>query len=215
MDPAFWKARWQEGRTAFHEGRPNAFLSRHADWFAGCRRVLVPLCGKTEDLAYLASRGHEVIGVELVEDAARQFFDEHATTPTITTAEGMTIYGARSITILAGDLFATTASLVGAVDGIYDRAALVALPDQMRTRYTEHLRAIAPSATRELLITLTYPPGSAEGPPFSVDDAAVRALFPHAHVQFLEEAPYTRGRDGEKMTERCYAIKLTDRPDPE
>ncbi|MGE0869173.1 MAG: thiopurine S-methyltransferase [Kofleriaceae bacterium] len=209
MDPAFWRSRWQEGRTAFHEGRPNTFLTRHADWLAGCRRVLVPLCGKTEDLAYLASLGHEVIGVELVEDAVRQFFDEHATTPTIDRAGAFTRYSARSITLLAGDVFATSEAIVGAVDGIYDRAALVALPDQMRTRYVDHVRAIAPQATRELLVTLSYPEGSAEGPPFSVDDAAVHSLFRTARVTFLEEAPERGGRAGGKMVERCYAIELS------
>jgi len=201
MDHAFWRARWNEGRIAFHEGKANTFLARHGDWLAPCRRILVPLCGKTEDLAYLASRGHEVIGIELVEDAVRQFFAEHTTTPEITTRDGLAIYRAGLITIIAGDFFATTRELVGAIDGIYDRAAIVALPPDIRSRYVAHLRAIAPAAQRELLVSIDYPPGFAEGPPFSVDADEVRTWFPAA--QLVDEGNDQRGR-----AERCYTIEL-------
>ena len=206
MDPAFWQSRWQEGRTAFHEGRPNTFLSRHHSWLAGCRRILVPLCGKSEDLAYLAGQGHEVVGVELVEDAVRQFFAEHAATPAVEQRGGFAAYTAGALTILAGDFFATTTALVGAVDGIYDRAALVALPPDMRGRYVEHVRAIAPAAKRELLISLEYPAGSMEGPPFSVDEVEVRARFADATIERVDEAPDARGRADGKLLERCYTI---------
>ena len=102
MEHAFWFGRWQEGRIAFHEGQPNTFLTRHGSWLAGCRRILVPLCGKTEDLAYLAGQGHDVVGVELVEDAVRQFFTEHAVTPTISNVGAFSVYRAGAITVLAG-----------------------------------------------------------------------------------------------------------------
>jgi thiopurine S-methyltransferase len=209
VDHAFWRSRWQEGRTRFHEGRPNAYLSKHADWLTECRRVLVPLCGKTEDLAFLAGRGHEVFGVEFVEDAVRQFFVEHEATPTVTARDGFAIYSAGSITIAAGDFFATTAELVGAIDGIYDRAALIALPPELRARYVPHLRAITPRARRELLITLEYPAGSYNGPPFSVAEAEVRSAFAPADVQLIDEGPDPDERGGGTWTERCYTIRYS------
>ena len=208
MEHSFWLARWQEGKTAFHEGTPNGFLTRHHAWLADCRRILVPLCGKTEDLAYLAGHGHEVVGIELVEDAVTQFFSEHATTPAITASGALTVYTAGPITIIAGDFFATTHALVGPIDAIYDRAALVALPNDLRDRYVAHLRVLAPDAKRELLVSLDYPVGSAEGPPFSVDEAEVRARFAGAIVERVEEAPDLTGRAGGQMVERCYAIDL-------
>jgi thiopurine S-methyltransferase len=204
VEPSFWAARWQEGKTAFHEGTPNAYLARHVDRLGGHRRVLVPLCGKTEDLAFLASRGHDVIGIELVEDAVKQFFAEHAVTPTVTDANGLTRYTADAITIFAGDFFAVTGAHVGAIDAIYDRAALVALPADMRVRYIEHLRAIAPDARAELLVSREYPPERGGGPPFSVDEAEVRTLFAGAVIEELGHGPDPQGRG---MTERCYAIR--------
>ncbi len=209
MEPEFWVARWQEGRIGFHEGAPNAYLTKHVDRLAGCRRVLVPLCGKTEDLAFLASRGHEVVGVELVEDAVRQFFSEHEATPEVTDLGAMRRYAAGSITILVGDVFATTAALVGDIDAIYDRAALVALPAETRVRYAAHLRQIAPSARRELLVTLDYPPDAAEGPPFRVPDTEVRALFADAAIELLDEGPDPRARAGVETVERCYELRFT------
>ncbi len=74
MDAEFWKTRWQAGQIGFHEGRPNAFLEAHAARLGIARRVLVPLCGKSVDLAYLAGLGHDVVGVELVEEAAAACF---------------------------------------------------------------------------------------------------------------------------------------------
>jgi thiopurine S-methyltransferase len=206
VDHAFWHARWQEGRIGFHEGQPNSFLTTHHAWLAGCRRVLVPLCGKTADLAFLASQGHAVVGVELVEDAVQQFFAEHGATPDVTRQRDLAIYAARSITIIAGDLFATTEAIVGAIDGIYDRAALIALPADLRPRYTAHLRALAPNARRELLVSLDYPEGAAEGPPFSVPEGEVRALLPDATVSLIDSAPDPRGRAGGQQ--RCYTIEF-------
>ena len=77
MEPSFWLERWRENRIGFHEGHPNSYLERHRSELGAGRRVLVPLCGKTEDLAYLASLGHHVVGIELAEAAARAFFVEH------------------------------------------------------------------------------------------------------------------------------------------
>ena len=208
MEPTFWIDRWREGRIAFHEGAPNTFLVKHHTQLAG-PRVLVPLCGKTEDLAFLAGQGHEVIGVELVEDAVRAFFAEHAATPDIATRGAATAYTAGTITILAGDFFAIRPSEVGAIDAIYDRAALIALPAPTRRRYVEHLRTLAPAGTRVLLVTLEYPQDAAEGPPFSVPEDEVRALY--ASAALVDDRAATGGRLVERgipVRERCYVATL-------
>lgn len=208
MQAEFWKARWHEGKIGFHEGAPNAFLARHALRIVDRRRVLVPLCGKTEDLAFLAAHNHEVVGIELVEDAVRAFFSEHGATPEITRRAPLTIYTAGAITIIAGDLFEVTEADVGAIDAIYDRAALIALPAAMRRRYIEHLHMLVPARTKSLLVTLEYPQDKREGPPFSVSEAEVRALFSSAELIDERLAGGPIADAGLSPIERCYVATV-------
>jgi thiopurine S-methyltransferase len=205
MDAVFWRERWREGRTAFNEGAPNAFLSRHVARLVG-RRVLVPLCGKAEDLAFLAFHGHDVVGVELVEQAVREFFAEHGLVADMSPQGAATAYSAASIRLLAGDMFAITREDTGAIDAIYDRAALVALPPDMRQRYVAHLRSIVAPGTHMLIVTIDYPQSRMDGPPFAVSDNELRGHY--REVELLDERPAKGGRleeMGVVAVERCYA----------
>ncbi len=209
MDPAFWKSRWAEGKIGFHEGAANSYLARHHDKLATYPRVLVPMCGKSKDLAYLAAKGHDVIGVELVEDAVKAFFVEHGLNPAIANCGPFVQYTAPQITILAGDMFASTRETIGPVDAIYDRAALVALPDDMRRRYVDLLRALATKSGRVLVVTFEYDQRKMQGPPFSVEEAELRALYDNCEVEFLSEGPDPRVRENLPVsTERCFSITL-------
>ncbi|MGN6108062.1 MAG: thiopurine S-methyltransferase [Kofleriaceae bacterium] len=204
-----WHSFWQQGRIGFHEGRPNRFLERYADRLASRPRVLVPLCGKTEDLAFLASRGHQVVGIELVEDAVRAFFAEHGVTPTVRPRGPFVEYASESITLLCGDMFAATRELLGPIDAVYDRAALVALPDEIRRRYVDLVRRLAGRGGAVLVVTLDYDQELMSGPPFAISEAELRALYDDTQIELLAEEPETRVRPaGPPITERCYAITL-------
>jgi thiopurine S-methyltransferase len=208
MDAAFWTARWSENQIGFHEGRPNAFLERHAGRLGERRHVLVPLCGKSEDLAFLAARGHTVTGVELVEDAVRAFFDEHHVVPTVQRGTHAT-YTAGAITILAGDFFAVTPALAGPINAIYDRAALVALPPETRPRYADHVRMLVPVGSPGLVVTFEYPQDRMSGPPFAVFESELRALYAGQAIELVDERPAENARAREAgivATERCFAI---------
>ena len=208
MEPAFWSSRWAEGRTAFHEGRPNALLVQFASRLGTGRRVFVPLCGKAEDLAWLAAQGHQVVGVELVEDAVRAFFTEHGWTPVVDTVGPFKRYIFESITLLAGDFFATTAQVLGPIDALYDRAANIALPETMRPDYVEHVRALLPAGAPGLLITVDYDQALMEGPPFSVSEPEVRRAYQGATVELLADVP-SDGRVGAVGgREKLYALTL-------
>lgn len=207
MDASFWHARWEAGQIGFHEGRPNGFLTTFASALGPARRVLVPLCGKTVDLAYLASLGHHVVGVELVEAAVAAFFAEHGLAAEVTDHGRLRRYRHDTVEVWAGDLFAVEPDHVGAVDALYDRAALIALPPPMRDRYVEHLRGLLAPATPGLLITLDYPAEAMAGPPFAVGDAEVRERYPAARL--LDERVVDQPRlaaMGVTAVERCYAI---------
>lgn len=232
-----WLERWRDGRTGFHEGRPNDLLVHHAARLAGARRVLVPLCGKAEDLAFLAARGHDVIGIELAEQAVHAFFAEHHVAPSIAPRGPFVAYevgpgaswagpgaaaaaepageptasAAGAITLLAGDFFALTPELLGPVDILYDRAALIALPAELRPRYVAQLRALTPAGAPALVITLEYDQARMAGPPFAVLEPELRTLYAGAAVELLEERAATVDRcvqSGTPATERCFEIRI-------
>lgn len=207
MDANFWKERWEQGQTAFHEGRPNTFLSRHAARWKGARRVLVPLCGKTEDLAYLASLGHDVVGVELSELAGRAFFREHDLKATETRSGPFLDLRANGVRILVGDFFETSTEILGAPDALYDRAALIALPEEMRVRYVAHLKQILPGNFSGLLVTDEYDQSAMSGPPFSVVKSHVEELWSGVAVEEIDHGvadfPKLRAA-GISGAERCY-----------
>jgi thiopurine S-methyltransferase len=209
MQPEFWQARWSEGRIGFHEGRPNALLERHVGALSGVRRVLVPLCGKAVDLAFLASRGFEVVGVELVEAAVAAFFAERGLVPTVERVGSLVRYRHDAVELLAGDFFDVTRDHAGRCDGCYDRAALIALPSEMRRRYVAHLRGLLDPGARGLVITVDYPQERMEGPPFAVPEAELLAHYRGAHVERLEEvravSPNLAVLEG---VERAHAVRL-------
>lgn len=138
-------------------------------------KVLVPLCGKSEDLIWLATKHDEVQGVELSQIAVRAFFAEHFYTPTVTPVNGMhELYQFDELSIYTGDFFTAP---VSKADIIYDRAALVALPKEMRAEYAARVKQLLNPGGRILLVTLNYPQEEMAGPPFSVPVEELEQLF--------------------------------------
>lgn len=207
MDIGFWAQRWSEGKIGFHEGRANKWLAQFVDELGTERTVLVPLCGKTEDLAFLAGRGHHVVGIEAIETAVQAFFKEHDLTPAVATRGKMKAYTAGNVTLLTGDFFAATATDVGPIDAFYDRAALIALPDDVRPRYVEHVKSLVAPNAKGLLVTFEYPKDKMQPPPHSVGEAEVRALY--KNVRPLGDAAVEEERFvtlGVPVHERCFAV---------
>lgn len=209
MDPAYWQARWDEGRIGFHEGRPNALLSEHVARLGAPGRVLVPLCGKAEDMAFLAERGHEVVGIDLVERPLREFCRAHALEPEETKGDRFTVLRAGAYTLLAGDVLDATAEDVGPLTAVYDRAAIVALPEETRTRYVARLRSLLPAGSPVLVVSFDYPESAMEGPPFSVGEQRLRGLFAGASIELLGETHITSGKiadAGVEAKEQCWLV---------
>jgi len=179
MDPEFWHQRWRENRIGFHQDAPTPLLLEH--WpslqLAPGSRVFVPLAGKSNDLAWLASQGHRVLGVELSQLAIDQFFAEHGLAPQVHESAHGRHHVAGDIELIRGDAFLLDAGILADCAAVYDRAALIALPPDLRRRYVQQLQARLPAGCRGLLITLEYPQDQKQGPPFAVPEAEVRGLY--------------------------------------
>jgi thiopurine S-methyltransferase len=140
----------------------------------------VPLCGKTLDIHWLRSRGHQVAGAELSELAIQQLFAGLGVTPSATAVGKLTRHSAPGIDIFQGDIFDLSRGDLGSVDAVYDRAALIALPESMRARYARHLEELTNRAI-QLLICLNYEQRLLAGPPFSVGGTEVARLYQHSY----------------------------------
>lgn len=178
MKASFWHERWDRGEIAFHETETNLQLLAHFDKLAlpKASRVFLPLCGKTRDIAWLLNSGYRVVGAELSELAINALFDELGVEPQISSVGELIHYRAKGIDIFVGDIFDVSTELLGAVDAIYDRAALVALPEAMRNQYTSHLFNITGKAP-QLLITYAYDQVLMDGPPFSISEEEVKQHY--------------------------------------
>ena len=169
-----WLERWQEGRIGWHEEEGNASLKKH--WRSTGRRVLVPLCGKSVDLRWLAGRGNSVVGVELSEIAIKAFFAEQELSYSMSDDE-LPKFQADDvdITIFCGDIFKLTSLQC---DAHYDRGALIALPAAMRPAYAAHVSSLLTADAEQLVITLNYDDEIATGPPFHIEDAELLDYWP-------------------------------------
>jgi len=191
MHEEFWQARWARNEIGFHSSEVNPALQTHwsALQLAPGSGVLVPLCGKSLDMPWLATQGYPVLGVELTEKAVQDFFAEQGLTAEVRPDGALRRHQAQGIAVLQGDFFAVTPAQTAGCSGYYDRAALIALPAPMRRRYVAQLQALLPSGCRGLLVTLDYPQEQMNGPPFAVSDAEVRELYADGwQIELLEEA---------------------------
>ena len=141
-------------------------------------KILVPLCGKSLDMLWLAGEGYRVLGVEISEIACRDFFVENQLPYVRKDGAPFTRYSSGTIEIWRGDFFDLTPDDMDGTLVAYDRAALIALPETMRTNYATHLATLLqPSGARIFLISMDYDENKMKGPPFSVPETEVRDLF--------------------------------------
>ena len=213
MNPEFWQKRWQEGRIGFNQSMVNPLLTEyidHLDLAAGSR-VFVPLCGKSIDMVWLATQGYDVVGIELVETAVQEFFAEQNIEPTVyQQADNPTIkyyqgqLSGQIITLWVADIFALTAKDIGSIDAVYDKAALIALPADMRVKYSEQVRKFSSDTSKvdvanneitpQLLLTLNYDQRKKNGPPFSINNEQLEQYYSdHYQISELASVPSSIG----------------------
>ncbi|KEG13718.1 thiopurine S-methyltransferase [Trypanosoma grayi] len=163
------------------------------------KTVLVPLCGDSEVLPYMVGCGAaHVIGADLSEQALHtqrvvNFANFHFHSKRLERVDGatreVTVHeatdGGRRVTLFHGDITELplfTAYTTLKVDFMYDRAAMMAVPPDLRPAYvravTKVLGANAGVAYERVVRLL--PEEQNFGPPFMVDMEEVRRLYREA-----------------------------------
>ena len=181
----------------------------------------MPLCGKSLDMLWIAAAGQRVLGVELSRIAVRDFFAENnlpTEQPRHGTSHGgpggIVSWRSSKIEIICGDFFRLSANELKGVTGVYDRAALISMPTEMRGRYIQHLIDITPPMAPILLVTLEFDNSVKPGPPFSVDEAAVRSGFERQYYvdcldvqDILSKSPRFRESGISSLLEKVYRLR--------
>ena len=188
MQHDFWHDKWQTNNIGFHQDQPHPLLTQHLQSLSlsSNARIFVPLCGKSLDLAWLIKQGYHVVGIDLSPIAIQALIIDLGLSFKEIQSGELTHYQHPQIELFVGDFFQLTAQQLGDVDAVYDRAALIALPPQMRSQYTQHLLDITKQAP-QLLISLEYDQNLLQGPPFSVPEHELTEHYAtHYQIKLLE-----------------------------
>jgi len=185
----FWHGRWQSQKIGWHQKTYNDLLLKYWPKINAVEEsnVLVPLCGKSLDMIWLAKQGYTVVGLEIVQQAVETFFTENQLEFDTVEIGKHRKFSSQQFTIFLGDVLDLDAGIIQA-DAWYDRAALVAIEPSNREDYVKQIRKQTKSGAVGLLITFAYPQEQMQGPPFALHDDDVRSLFSDGfEVECLEK----------------------------
>jgi thiopurine S-methyltransferase len=95
----------------------------------------------------------------------------------------------------------------------YDRAALIALPGELRPAYGRHRDSLLSARGRGLLIDVEYDPSQMHGPPYTISEPEVRLVFSDfrceklSEADILEQEPKFKARGLTWLKESVYSLK--------
>lgn len=224
---AKWATKWQQGTTSWHiPAINNALLMHQHLLFPGDHhcRVLVPLCGKSADLAYLARLRTDVIqhvvGVDGVEQALEEFAKENVDLGLQKTKPAwfcwsrrefpkeMQVWKGPVLSLVCGNFFKFQSK--HQFDAVWDRGSLVALEPSLRDDYIQVIRRSLRPGGRILLSAIVRTNGDATtGPPFSIDAREIQRLFTNKtewveSVTLLEVKPYNLKKNNPNASKQWY-----------
>lgn len=204
-----WSDKWSKNEVGWHIRRVNPYLQKHfqqmipeANVGNMGSRILIPFCGKTVDMAFLAKCGFRVVGMDGVKKALDEFAKEQGVTKELVPIDlppemGADRYNAFATLIPAAegagepsppviliqgdfmDLGQAEADVLVPFDAAFDRGSLVAVEPKDRRKYASAMgRMIAPGG-RVLLCAVEHDAfkDGRLGPPFEVTEMDIRTLF--------------------------------------
>jgi len=214
MDASFWHNCWERNSLGFHQESVHPFLQKYLAPKLSMlgQHVFVPLCGKSLDMIWLAEH-MTVTGAELSDIACRDFFVEKGLTYQQKKQGDFTVFSFDQIRLFQGDFFQLKIQDIKTIDWIYDRAALIALPEILQQQYVDHLLNFLPDSATLCLISLEFPQEELTGPPFAIFPNDVEKLFSNCQIEYIAENELKDKRFAQrtfkvsKLVERLYFIK--------
>ncbi|KDB07966.1 thiopurine S-methyltransferase [Burkholderia sp. lig30] len=167
-DASFWNERFERGMTPWDlAGAPaefRAFASRHPQ----CP-VLVPGCGSAHEALWLAQAGWPVRAIDFAEQAV---------------AAAQAQLGEHAGVVEQADFFGYVPPF--AVQWVYERAFLCALPRDRRADYAARMAELLPAGG--WLAGYFFTGATRTGPPFGIDRSELDALLA-PYFELVEDLP--------------------------
>ncbi|HET6527158.1 MAG TPA: hypothetical protein VFG39_00260 [Balneolaceae bacterium] len=179
MEISYWQSRWRKNKTGWHMDEvypllPDLWPSLSLK--AGAR-ILVPFCGKSVDMQWFIDKYFHVTGVDVSEKALHAFMERSSNPFTSQHQYGFSVFRSENIELWQGDFQKLPVAGMPSFDAIYDKAALIALPEEMRLKYAQKVLQCSGPETQMMLQTFEYEQDEMTGPPFSVDEQEIRRLY--------------------------------------
>jgi thiopurine S-methyltransferase len=208
MEKDFWIDKWNIGQIGFHQDKPNSFMEEYfKDIDLTDKRIFVPLCGKTLDMIWFKDKGAKVVGVELSELAIKSFFSENQIPYTTLEIEKGTLFQSDDISIYCCNFFDIPNEATENIDYIFDRASLIALPEEIRTKYVSKMKELMNTHIQYMIITIEYEGGG--GPPFSITKEKIHNDFSDLKVSDISTAEREATFRGESRRTHSHVFLIT------
>ena len=211
----FWDQKWQTNDIPFNQEKPGELLQQfvHALQLKPGDNIFVPLCGKSIDMLWLVQQGYRVTGIELSPIACEAFFTGNGIPYQCENSNDFMLFYNEQIKLYSGNFFDFNATITGTFYAVYDRAALIALPYELRQDYAAKIMSLLKPGASMLLIAVTYDQAVMSGPPFSVDEQEINQLYYNCfHIETLVDKvaasspPHLQAKGLKVVSEQVYLL---------
>lgn len=188
-----WEERYRTGDVHWDRGSISPPLKQYLETHQLEGRVLVPGCGRGNDVAALAKVGVDVLGLDIAPTAI---------------AEAQVRYPEIADRVVVGDLFDLAPELRGGFDVVVEHTCLSGMPPALRPSYRRGVEsALKPGGliVGVWFINPNLDPGC-EGPPFPLSVEALDALFADG-FEVIEDYVPTAAFEGREGRERVRALR--------
>ena len=170
----FYNTRYENGIAPWHRPVVNWNLMKHYSNLAPegepLKKVLVPLCGKTCDIKYLADKGHVTVGVEFCERPCREIFERDQidyTEKAVPEIEGKLFESKDGkIKVYCCDFFKFGPEIEGQFEAVWESGAQIEFDDRMK--YYDQMKLLTAPGCRWLTGLYQYDSSIYNGIPYSV-----------------------------------------------
>lgn len=182
MKPDVWLRSLKEigVNTSSHRKAIHPYIETdELGYLMGSQRVLITFCGRDNMVMWYRSLAAHVICIDPSAEAIEQFLkDNHLAYDH--TAEGR--YEAEGITFFNSSIFEIEPADIGRIDCVYDRAALVTLPETQRQQYLDKMDALMHPGSTYVLFTLEFQPCVGDTSPFSITPEDVYRYYGDRYI---------------------------------